>query len=363
MFDTDNNPNSVATPGDWQASRSMSTATTATWRWSTRASRPSAPPPTPTAPPTRRRRSGTLAQNENSGDDTLRLGFEVHGTIAMDRPQDVDVYSFQGYAGTQVWITLDRTTFSLDSVVELIDADGNVLARSNNWRDEDADPNLLTAYFAGNIALPMTSDAWGYNNVYSINPNDAAMRLVLPGTAGQQRTYYVRVYSALDIGHIDAAHVPDKTALNGETFQISDATNTTATFEFVNLEAATPPAGGGRYRHLLQHDDLVEHRRDPKGHRQHYRRLLGTHQYRRRPRAESGRAQRRDVPNHRCNTARRLTSSSIRRAAPSWRRRATWPSSTIPPPIRSPRSAPTSSRRSTTTTSPSAASTPATCRI
>ena len=255
---------------------------------------------------------GELAQNENSGDDTLRLGFEVHGAIAMDRPQDADVYSFQGYAGTEVWITLDRTTFSLDTVVELIDADGNVLARSDDWRDEDADPNLLTAYFAGNIALPMTSDAWGYNDVYSINPSDAALRLVLPGPAGQQRTYYVRVYSALDIGDIDAAHVPDKTVLNGETFQISDATNTTATFEFINLGAATPttPAGGDTaiyYNTTTSH----EHRRNPKGHRQHHRRLLGTYQYRRHPRAESGRAQRRDVPDHR---SRRHDDLPVRRS-------------------------------------------------
>ena len=240
MFDTDNNPASVASPGDWagitldEYSNDRNVAVINESEPAIGATTDANGTPNTAKP------LGELAQNENSGDDTLRLGFEVHGAIAMDRPQDTDVYSFQGYAGTKVWITLDQTTFSLNTVVELIDADGNVLARSDNWRAEDADPNLLTAYFPGNIALPMTSDAWGYNDVYSVNPSDAALRLVLPGPAGQQQTYYVRVYSALDMGDIDAAHVPDKTALNGETFQISDATNTSATFEFINQGAATP---------------------------------------------------------------------------------------------------------------------------
>ena len=81
-------------------------------------------------------------------------------------------------------------------MLELVDADGTVLAKSDNWRDEDANPSLLQTELAGNLALPMTSDAWGYNDVYSINRRDAALRLVLPGTAGQQRTYYIRVSGA-----------------------------------------------------------------------------------------------------------------------------------------------------------------------
>ncbi len=45
---------------------------------------------------------GTLAANRNAGDDKIRLGFEVHAQI--DTPSDVDVYSFFGTAGTDVWI-------------------------------------------------------------------------------------------------------------------------------------------------------------------------------------------------------------------------------------------------------------------
>ena len=121
----------------------------------------------------------------------------MHGTIAFDHPTDVDVYSFQGYAGTPVWIALDRTTYSLDTVVELIDADGTVQYRSDNWRDE------LTSSTA------MARDDWGYQDVYSTNAKDAGMSIILPGPQGQQRTYYVLVESA-------APASPDAKQTSGE---------------------------------------------------------------------------------------------------------------------------------------------------
>ncbi|MCE5267692.1 MAG: pre-peptidase C-terminal domain-containing protein, partial [Planctomycetaceae bacterium] len=129
---------------------------------------------------------GQLANNILGGDDTLRLGFEVHGTIAYDRPGDVDVYSFTGYGGTELWIAIDRTTSSLDSVIELLDASGNVIATSDDWR--------RTSSFTGS-ALAMDKGE-GYTDVYSTNPKDAGMRVVLPGAAGSQRTYYICVHSA-----------------------------------------------------------------------------------------------------------------------------------------------------------------------
>jgi len=69
------------------------------------------------------------AQNKG-GDDTRKNGFEVHGVIAYDDPTDVDVYSIAAYAGSEVWIDLDKTSSSLDAMVELLDASGAVLARS-----------------------------------------------------------------------------------------------------------------------------------------------------------------------------------------------------------------------------------------
>jgi hypothetical protein len=67
---------------------------------------------------------------EKSGDENRRLGFEVHGFVSPDMPTDVDVYQFSGYAGSEVWIDVDKTSGSLDTVVELLDASGRVLARS-----------------------------------------------------------------------------------------------------------------------------------------------------------------------------------------------------------------------------------------
>src|SRR5262249_8298670 len=56
---------------------------------------------------------GGLAKDQKSGDDNLRLGYEVHGSISQTNTSlgggDVDVYSFQGTAGTTVWFDLDRT--------------------------------------------------------------------------------------------------------------------------------------------------------------------------------------------------------------------------------------------------------------
>ena len=67
---------------------------------------------------------------EKSGDANRRLGFEVHGTISPDTPSDVDTYQFTGSAGSEVWLDLDKTSSSLDAMIELLDAAGNVLARS-----------------------------------------------------------------------------------------------------------------------------------------------------------------------------------------------------------------------------------------
>ncbi len=67
---------------------------------------------------------------EKSGDDNRRLGFEVHGFIANDNPGDVDLYRIEGYAGSEAWIDIDKTSPSLDTMVELLDASGTVLARS-----------------------------------------------------------------------------------------------------------------------------------------------------------------------------------------------------------------------------------------
>src|SRR4029079_924976 len=95
---------------------------------------------------------GVLAPNEKSGDDNVRLGFEIHGALSQpfdpklslpQRNADVDVYSFQAKGGTEAWIDMDRTYSSLDAVIEVIDALGGVVARSNNSPTEREDPSQL----------------------------------------------------------------------------------------------------------------------------------------------------------------------------------------------------------------------------
>lgn len=155
--------------------------------------------------PSRAQNLGELAPNEKAGDENLRLGFTIHGAIAD--PGDTDVYSFVGTGGTLVWIDIDRTGASLDSVLELVDGAGNVLARSNNSHVENGTGVLdfvNTTVFPSGTALPMPRDLFAdrnsinnsYKDLYSTNPLDAAMRVVLPGAVGETETYFIRVSGA-----------------------------------------------------------------------------------------------------------------------------------------------------------------------
>ncbi|GIW99402.1 MAG: hypothetical protein KatS3mg111_2735 [Pirellulaceae bacterium] len=148
---------------------------------------------------------GGLAPNEKAGDENQRLGYEIDGQIA--RPGDVDVYSFRAKAGTEVWLDIDRTQNSLDTVIELIDANGRTLALSDSSLMEEVDPSLL--YAAADMPAasvnPMRKSANFYlrnafdgraKDLYSTNPQDAGFRVVLPGEAGAENLYHIRVRSS-----------------------------------------------------------------------------------------------------------------------------------------------------------------------
>ena len=138
------------------------------------------------------------------------MGFQVNGSISYNNPTDQDVYNFQGTAGTQVWFHISNTSPSLDTVLELVDANGNVLATSDNSMAESATPVLLAGEqpAGANPALkvnPMQLGDFSFNtttktgdtnaDLYTTNPKDAGFRLVLPGTLGSTNTYYIRVRS------------------------------------------------------------------------------------------------------------------------------------------------------------------------
>ncbi|WP_253156168.1 tandem-95 repeat protein [Stieleria tagensis] len=139
---------------------------------------------------------GQLATGEKASDENLRLGFTIHGAISTDLDQDV--YSFRATAGTEIWLDIDRTSATLDSVVELVGLDGTVLAASDNSVTE-----TTSVSFGGGIALPMRESLFAplnsngsYQDLYSTNPLDAGMRLTLPGNLGASREYFVRVRGA-----------------------------------------------------------------------------------------------------------------------------------------------------------------------
>ena len=132
---------------------------------------------------------GALAADEYGGDENLRLGFEIHGLI--EHQGDVDVYSFEATAGTEVWFDVDRTSATLDSVLEFVDAEGNVLASSNDSSGGVAPFSILPE---GHVH-PLSKSAFEIHDHWTTNPKDAGFRIVLPGTPGQRDQYYIQVSS------------------------------------------------------------------------------------------------------------------------------------------------------------------------
>ncbi|WP_173403165.1 GEVED domain-containing protein, partial [Rhodopirellula sallentina] len=126
---------------------------------------------------------GVLAPDMKSGDENRRLGFEVHGYISPNNSKDVDAYSFQATAGTQVWIDIDRTDPSLDLVMELVLDDGTASGQVVAFLDDPiaaGDPGSLTQE-------PLLG-----GDFYTLTNSDPGVAATLTAT-GQ---YFVRVKSA-----------------------------------------------------------------------------------------------------------------------------------------------------------------------
>ena len=116
---------------------------------------------------------------------------------------------FNGTAGTEVWLDIDHTSIPLNSVVELLDGDGNVLARSDDSHTEKAAgvlPVVIPAPPTPVKAFPQPKapaafgprDSQGglSKDTFTQNPFDAGFRVTLPGTAGEQGVFHVRVRSS-----------------------------------------------------------------------------------------------------------------------------------------------------------------------
>jgi hypothetical protein len=144
--------------------------------------------------PDRAQLVGHIAPNEKAGDENRRLGFQVHGYLSQ--VNDVDVYSFKADSGTQVWLDMDRTTQSLDAVLELVDVNGVVIARSDNSEAEGDQLESLYKYDRSIRVNGLQKTSTFVDDLYTLNPRDPGMAVVLPGPAGTTNTYYVRVRSA-----------------------------------------------------------------------------------------------------------------------------------------------------------------------
>lgn len=137
---------------------------------------------------------GSLAGQEFSADDNQRLGFEIHGLL--ESPADADVYTFDGLAGTEVWFDIDNTSASLDSVISILDASGNVVASSNDSAAESTDPTLLVNNgLPANHVNPLDKSMHEIKDHWTTNPKDAGFRVVLPGNPGTADKYHVQVSS------------------------------------------------------------------------------------------------------------------------------------------------------------------------
>lgn len=151
---------------------------------------------------------GALAHRPQWGDENLRLGVDLQGFI--DSPGDVDVYSFSGVAGSQVWIDIDRTSYGLDSVVELLDSTGTILAQSDNYYNEKIGTWQVVTSPAGDIlANGLDYSPYLSDDHYSTNGLDAGFRVILPGTDGTRGTFWIRVRSS----NIDSATAAPRTNL------------------------------------------------------------------------------------------------------------------------------------------------------
>ncbi|HEY6563902.1 MAG TPA: NF038122 family metalloprotease, partial [Pirellulaceae bacterium] len=189
---------------------------------------------------------GGLADAEFHGDENLRFGFKVPGVL--NTTDDVDVYSFEGIAGTDVWLDIDQTTSHVDTVLELIDANGEVLARSNNSLANDQFSPSGTAV-TGTLGL----------DHYSVNPKDAGMRVTLPGTAGSRGTYFVRVRShSPDLANLQAGQTEGAYELHVRLRELDEIPGTV--IKFADLRFAK---NGVEALGLITHSPLQTERVEP----------------------------------------------------------------------------------------------------
>lgn len=205
---------------------------------------------------------GDLASRPTASDENIRLGFVVQGVLSQ--PGDVDVYSFTGEAGTEVWFDVDSTTHTLDTVIEVLNSSGQLLARSDNSTAETLDPSLITRTTSINPTLvnPLPSQVNGDLRTHAsgllkedgtTNPLDAGLRLVLPGNAGSRSTYHFRIRSSsTDIDNFNAGLTSGSYEVQVRIREAQE--NPGSTVQYADIRYAT---NGIHLRGLPKHSPLL----------------------------------------------------------------------------------------------------------
>jgi hypothetical protein len=193
------------------------------------------------------------ALREKGGDDNRRLGFEVHGYISENRTGDADVYQMAAYSGSEVWLDIDNTSSSLDTVIELLNAAGQVLASSDSSQTPTAvtETGAVRAASKDTVLLAgangdLQKDTYRGGDYYTTNPYDAGMRVILPGVAGNLDTFFVRVTSK---GGKTGGHYELRVRINqrddkpGSTVQFADLRYAVNGIQVIGLPRNSPLVG------------------------------------------------------------------------------------------------------------------------
>ena len=206
---------------------------------------------------------GALSPDTSTTDENLFLGFTIQGVLS--EPADQDLYSFSGTAGTEVWFDVDYTQDTLDSVIEILNANGDLLARSDDSTAEQTNPALLfkdpsiNPDYVNPIVQRTRSTA--RRNASGLlkedgtsNPKDAGLRVLLPGLAGAPSTYFFRIRSkSTNIDNSSAGvtagsytvqvRLRDQQEFGGSTVQFADIRYATNGVQINGLPNNSPLTG------------------------------------------------------------------------------------------------------------------------
>jgi hypothetical protein len=195
----------AASPGSWDGVSLQTYSNDRNVGVTTERESPRASAPSVNDTPNSSQYLGQIAKLSTSGDENARLGFEIQGVL--NKSSDVDVYSFTANGRTEVWLDIDQTTSNLDTVVELIAADGTILALSDNSYLEETQPstNPLYSTLSGTSVNPLRKTSLvqasktsrgEFRDDYSTNTKDAGFRVLLPGRENEATLYHIRVRSS-----------------------------------------------------------------------------------------------------------------------------------------------------------------------